>query len=235
MIRYDMKSSSIPLNACAPTTCAIPTGANKSLFASLKSGSGGGEGTSVSGAAVVIFLGWWIQRWFLQKHRAVWKSLFSTWWQLNYFLFSPRIPGEDIPIWRAYFSDGLFQHQLVFFLFFFWGFWKTSSSFCCLKFLKQVYTWGEALPLSDTFHVTCVFGAGCCAAIEDGAAWAALNPFCSAVFTKLSVSREGCLRFSKAVATPWYLQEAQQGGSRLRIVGDALEDRIKKRQPERRC
>ena len=57
MIRYDMKYSSIPLNACAPKTCAIPTGANKSLFASLKSGSGGGEGTSVSGAAVVIFLG----------------------------------------------------------------------------------------------------------------------------------------------------------------------------------
>ena len=57
MIRYDMKSSSIPLNACAPKTCAIPTVPTNPCLQSLKSGSGGGEGTSVSGAAVVIFLG----------------------------------------------------------------------------------------------------------------------------------------------------------------------------------
>ena len=52
-----MKSSSIPLNACAPTTCANQRFQQILVLQSLKSGSGGGEGTSVSGAAVVIFLG----------------------------------------------------------------------------------------------------------------------------------------------------------------------------------
>ena len=44
------------------------------------------------------------------------RGLFSRWWQLKYFLFSPRNLGKMNPIWRAYFSKGLFNHQLVFFL-----------------------------------------------------------------------------------------------------------------------
>ena len=54
-----------------------------------------------------------------------------------------------------------------------------------------------------------------------------IEPLLFGCVHKTFCCREGCLRFSKACATPRYLQEAQQGGSRLRIVGDALEDRIK--------
>ena len=33
----------------------------------------------------------------------------SRWWQLKYFLFSPRKLGKMNPFWRAYFSTGLVQ------------------------------------------------------------------------------------------------------------------------------
>ena len=33
--------------------------------------------------------------------------IYTRWWQLKHFLFSPRNLGKMNPIWRAYFSDGL--------------------------------------------------------------------------------------------------------------------------------
>ena len=35
------------------------------------------------------------------------------WWQLKHFLFSPLITWGNDSIWRAYFSTGRFNHQLV--------------------------------------------------------------------------------------------------------------------------
>ena len=35
------------------------------------------------------------------------EESFSRWWQLKYFLFSPRNLGKMNPFWRAYFSKGL--------------------------------------------------------------------------------------------------------------------------------
>ena len=38
-----------------------------------------------------------------------WPNGPSRWWQLKYFLFSPRKLGKMNPFWRAYFSKGLVQ------------------------------------------------------------------------------------------------------------------------------
>ena len=43
--------------------------------------------------------------------------MYTRWWQLKYFLFSPRKLGKMNPFWRAYFSDGWFNHQLVYLFF----------------------------------------------------------------------------------------------------------------------
>ena len=82
---------------CSKNMCH-PNGSNKSLFASLKSGSGGGEGTSVSGARSGDGnLGWWIQRWLPTKTQSCLKVLvfYLVATQL-FFIFTPKIPGEDI-------------------------------------------------------------------------------------------------------------------------------------------
>ena len=56
---------------------------------------------------------------------------FSRWWQLDYFLFSPRTLGKMNPFWRAYFSDGLKP--------------PTSWSMFCVN----VFAWG-VLPATST-------------------------------------------------------------------------------------
>ena len=38
-----------------------------------------------------------------------WTGIFTGWWQLKEFLFSPRKLGKMNPFWLAYFSDGLVQ------------------------------------------------------------------------------------------------------------------------------
>ena len=40
-------------------------------------------------------------------------SNMTRWWQLKYFLFSPRKLGKMNPFWRAYFSDGLVQPPTI--------------------------------------------------------------------------------------------------------------------------
>ena len=61
---------------------------------------------------------WWHCSWMiavwhhqasLQNHRMDDKC--ARWWQLKYFLFSPRKLGKMNPSWRSYFSNGWFNHQ----------------------------------------------------------------------------------------------------------------------------
>ena len=64
-------------------------------------------------------------------------AFFSRWWQLKYFLFSPRNLGKMNPIWRcAYFSTGLVKNHQRVFLF--------VSHHVLLKmttFLRDVFWW----------------------------------------------------------------------------------------------